>query len=416
MSIDRIAVIDVETTGLSPWRHDRIVELAVVVVTPDGVVQQEYETLVNPERDMGPTRIHQIRAGDVLNAPRFREIAGDLVEILRGAQVIGGHNVSFDRNFLVKEYERQGVVLPDLPLLCTCRHFGRNSLEACCREFGIDFEGAPHRALVDARATAKLITSLYNEEPSLLERFRHSVARWPEIPALKTPCFPREQAVTASGQPPRFLQRLASLVHRDIEASEPEVNSYLCLIDRVLEDRVIDAAEEEELIDAASRLGLSPGQIGWAHAEYLRGLAVAALSDGFVSETERRDLHNVAKLLGQGVEQVESMLEAASKQMAKARGGSTRPQSSREDLAGKRVCFTGELLSTLNGAPIRREIAEALASEAGLIVTSGVSKKLDMLVVADPNTQSGKAKKAREYGIRILSEPVFWQMLGISVD
>ncbi|MFN5709696.1 MAG: BRCT domain-containing protein, partial [Planctomycetota bacterium] len=70
----------------------------------------------------------------------------------------------------------------------------------------------------------------------------------------------------------------------------------------------------------------------------------------------------------------------------------------------------------LNGSPIRREIAEALASEAGLIVTSGVSKKLDILVVADPNTQSGKAKKAREYGIRILSEPVFWQMLGVSVD
>lgn len=82
----------------------------------------------------------------------------------------------------------------------------------------------------------------------------------------------------------------------------------------------------------------------------------------------------------------------------------------------QRVCFTGELLATLNGSPIRREIAEALASEAGLIVTSGVSKKLDILVVADPNTQSGKAKKAREYGIRILSEPVFWQMLGVSVD
>ncbi|MFO0261915.1 MAG: exonuclease domain-containing protein, partial [Planctomycetota bacterium] len=66
MSTLKIAVIDVETTGLSPWRHYRIVELAVVVVTPDGVVQQEYETLVNPERDMGPTRIHRIAAGDVV--------------------------------------------------------------------------------------------------------------------------------------------------------------------------------------------------------------------------------------------------------------------------------------------------------------------------------------------------------------
>ena len=44
-----------------------------------------------------------------------------------------------------------------------------------------------------------------------------------------------------------------------------------------------------------------------------------------------------------------------------------------------------------------------------------MTKKLDLLVVADPLTQSGKAKKARQYGIRIMHKPVFWRALGLEV-
>jgi DNA polymerase III subunit epsilon len=43
----------------------------------------------------------------------------------------------------------------------------------------------------------------------------------------------------------------------------------------------------------------------------------------------------------------------------------------------------------------------------GLIAKRSVSKKLDILVVADPNTLSGKAKKARDYNTRIIAENVF---------
>jgi DNA polymerase-3 subunit epsilon len=80
------------------------------------------------------------------------------------------------------------------------------------------------------------------------------------------------------------------------------------------------------------------------------------------------------------------------------------------------VCFTGQLSGTIGGNTISRDLAETLAKNAGLMVTSNVTKKLDLLVIADPNTQSSKAKKAREYGIRILSDMVFWRMAGITVD
>ena len=51
-----------------------------------------------------------------------------------------------------------------------------------------------------------------------------------------------------------------------------------------------------------------------------------------------------------------------------------------------------------------------------MIVKKTVTKKLDYLVAADPDSMSGKAKKARQYGIRILAEPVFWRMLGVDVQ
>src|SRR5690606_31105735 len=131
-----IAVVDVETTGLSPWRHDRIVEIAVVLLSPDGDICDEYESLVNPGRDVGPTSIHGISASDVIDAPPFAAIAGDVVALLRHAHVLAGHNISFDHNFLRGEFERLPAPFPDVPLFCTCRQLGRQNLAACCEELG----------------------------------------------------------------------------------------------------------------------------------------------------------------------------------------------------------------------------------------------------------------------------------------
>ncbi|MEX0711220.1 MAG: BRCT domain-containing protein, partial [Pirellulales bacterium] len=85
-------------------------------------------------------------------------------------------------------------------------------------------------------------------------------------------------------------------------------------------------------------------------------------------------------------------------------------------LLGKRVCFTGTSICCRNGQPISRETAERLVVAAGLVVAPSVTKALEILVVADPNTLSGKAQKARRYGTRIIAEPVFWRTIGVPVD
>ena len=63
------AVIDVETTGLYHGGHDRIVEVAILRLAPDGSVVDQFETLLNPERDMGPTWLHGIETRDVDRPP-----------------------------------------------------------------------------------------------------------------------------------------------------------------------------------------------------------------------------------------------------------------------------------------------------------------------------------------------------------
>ncbi len=54
--------------------------------------------------------------------------------------------------------------------------------------------------------------------------------------------------------------------------------------------------------------------------------------------------------------------------------------------------------------------------ERSVSVKKSCTKKLDFLVAADPDSMSGKARKARDYGIRILAEPVFWQMMGVDIE
>ena len=85
-------------------------------------------------------------------------------------------------------------------------------------------------------------------------------------------------------------------------------------------------------------------------------------------------------------------------------------------LLGKSICFTGQLNCTIGGISIDRSKAQQFAIERGMILKSGVSKKLDYLVTADPNSLSGKSLKARDIGVKILAESVFWTWMGVAVD
>src|SRR5690606_7887985 len=99
-----------------------------------------------------------------------------------------------------------------------------------------------------------------SEDPDLLSDPCRPI-EWPRLPTGRVRPVPRRAARARRSSPPGFLQRIAAHSAHDTEASPPDVLTYLGLLDRVLEDRIVDMDEEEALSTAVERLGLSRGQV-----------------------------------------------------------------------------------------------------------------------------------------------------------
>lgn len=413
-----IAIIDVETTGLFPLRHDRVVEVAVIVIEGDGRVVREFVSLVNPGRDIGPTSIHNLTAEDILHAPEFSEIAGLLVDTLQGTVAIAGHNVRFDQQFMESEFSRIKAPLPQCFTICTMQLAGGGNLANCCSYYEIPLSGEAHHALADARATARLLSLLLPEQPRMVQNLsRLAPIQWPHIQCTGRQPITRNESRWRQAEPPTFLQRLLGRMRNSAEpiATEGAVMAYSALLDRILEDRHVDDSEADALVEMAAQWGLSGEQINLANSVYLTHLIIAAMADEVVTDAERRDLKRVARLLGQDKQDLDAMIRNVA-EVASAAMGTFTTSAAEMNLNGKSVCFTGELQCRYKGQMIPRELAEELATSAGLIVMDSVTKKLDLLILADPHSQSSKAKKARKYSVRIMYEPVFWKTIGVNIE
>lgn len=415
-----LAVIDVETTGLNPYRHDRVIELAALMMRLDGEVIREFVTLLNPGRDIGPTSIHGLTTSDIVAAPRFAEVAGVLLDTLNGCVALAGHNIRFDHSFLSAEFGRLGHAFPNGPTVCTMQLAGGGTLSSCCGDYGIAFEGDKHVAVHDARATARLLATLLQDAPQEASKIGHLLPiTWPKIPKCGVRLLTRDESRKRLAKPPTYLQKLFAKAENNLlpDTDDAAMLAYTALLDRVLEDRHVDDTEAQSLLDVATRWGVAGNRIRESHRQYLHQLARAAWADGVITDAERRDLHQVASLLGFHGSDLDDLLEMASRMSRDPiEDKSTLEPLRREQLTGKRVCFTGECQCRHLGQTITREMATELATNQGMIVVESVTKKLDLLVVADPLTQSGKAKKAHKYGIRIMHEAVFWKVLGIEVE
>lgn len=410
----KLAVVDVETTGLFAG-VDRVVEIAVVLLSLDGKRLGEICSLINPERDVGPTSIHGLAAQDVYSAPRFADLAGHVLGALDGAVALVGHNVWFDSSFLKAEFQRLGHPWPDVPTLCTMHLAGGGRLAQCCEEFHVPPPTHAHSALDDANATADLLIRLLQDAPEEIARLEKlGPVRWPSIPASRAKPVNREHARSSSAQSNGYLEKLLSLVGAPVAPEDVAGMQYLDVLGRVIEDRRIDENEGDLLHGLATNLGLSGQQIQALHHSFFEQLVLEAMRDSVLTDLERRDLGRVSQLLGlTDAEVKETINRARSASTIQPECGSAR--SPADSWIGKRVCFTGESQCVYQSQPLTREKAFALATKHGLIVVDSVTKKLDVLVVADPYSQSGKATKARKYGIRVLHEPVFWNALGAGV-
>jgi DNA polymerase III subunit epsilon len=399
------AVIDLETTGLNPWRYDRIVEIAIVHLDADGDITSEWCTLVNPQRDLGPQRIHGVRAAEARRAPTFSQMAPQIAERLRG-RVLVAHNVAFDGPFLAHQFRMLGLDTPinRTDALCTMQlaaaflpTSGR-SLAACCATAGVPLENA-HCALDDARAAAQLfafyLRAAVPPPPWAAQIAIAATAAWPDL----TPHDHAEvRRATPDAVDAHFLSRLVDRLPR---VAEPvQADAYLALLDRALIDRRISATESDALVAAAAALTLGRADVVALHAGYLTELAHAALADDVVTDDERRDLVAVSTLLGLPPQSVDAAMAAAVADRVPRQRVHTRWRLS----PGDEIVFTGDSAES-------RDVWEQRARDAGLKVATVVTSGTRLLVAADVDTMSVKARTANGVGVPVVDLQTFLEMV-----
>ena len=367
----RFAVVDVETTGFS--RHDRIVEFVCVTVV-DGAVVEEYETLIQPHRDPGPVHIHGITPEMLQSAPPFEAVAGDIANRLDGA-VLVAHNISFDVRMLAYEADRleSGGFHPGQGL-CTYK-LTRQKLALAAAEAGLPEPN--HTALTDARTVAALVDL---HAPRRAVRDLTAVSWVPNVAASRL-------TVRRPDSPPRrgSLHQAAARTRWPGTPEEPTA-LYLDVLDRCLDDGILEDDEREWLDGAARVLGISKHGRTQLHKQYYELLKEQILSDGIVTPEEQRLAEQIAAALALGPTGLPV----------------TQPPENRVNIrAGMTVCFTGT--AVIKGGPANRLLLEKIATLVGMRTVKSVTKKCDLLVAADPLSQSRKAQTARNRDIPIIS-------------
>ncbi|WP_296668071.1 exonuclease domain-containing protein [Demequina sp.] len=388
------AVIDLETTGFAYNSRDRICEVGLVLLDPQGRQEERYTTLVNPQRDLGAQHVHGIDATDARVAPTFDRIVGDLTDLMAG-RVVVAHNSAFDTAFLVSEYTRAGWPLdltPDMTL-CTmrmAREFGAPAkLSDCCAHFGIELANA-HAALDDAEATATLLTHYMQSSPgsrvwSQWVDFAETI-RWPSPPRMAT--MPVSRGSSAAGS--SWLDDVFRTFTIETEiGGGPE---YLDLLERVLVDRRISADERRALDGLARSLRLTKPEVEGLHRSYMMMVVDAVCEDDLLTPGERALIIQLARLLDLEDIEVEALLAHATDRVSA--------------ISSEVALVSGDLV-VLTGMSMARKVElTRLAESRGLVVWPGVKKGVAAVIAQDPGTNSGKAKKARDYGIPVVGEAI----------
>ncbi|WP_058617466.1 exonuclease domain-containing protein [Methylobacterium indicum] len=159
---ERFVVIDFETSGLSPNKGDRVIEVGAVEIV-DGRIGRCFQSLANPGFPVSAriTTITGITNAMLADAPPLAAVMREVSAFIAGATLIA-HNAPFDRRFLRAEMERLDL-WDDREVLCTLQlgkraypGLGSYKLALLAEHAGVQLPDAMHRALADAMATAEL--------------------------------------------------------------------------------------------------------------------------------------------------------------------------------------------------------------------------------------------------------------------
>lgn len=167
-NLDWVA-IDLETTGLNPWKHE-IIEIGAVRFSLYEI-GESFQALVKPKKKQDPKarKVHNITNDEIdLKSIELVDSINGLRDFIGNARLVF-HNAPFDISFLIRAFESLKMDVPDNyyydSLYLSKKYFKdreRHSLSHLREILHID-SGAEHRALSDAIATAKVFINLLRE-------------------------------------------------------------------------------------------------------------------------------------------------------------------------------------------------------------------------------------------------------------
>lgn len=164
-----IAVIDFETTGMTPGQGARATEVAIVLLE-DGQVVDRFQSLMRTGVWIAPfiTRLTGITNAMVAAAPPAEEVMRDAARFVGAAPMVA-HNAAFDRKFWEAELAQAGLDAPQA-FACTVLLSRRLYPEAPSHKLGniVDHlglarAGRAHRALADAEMAASLLARMQHD-------------------------------------------------------------------------------------------------------------------------------------------------------------------------------------------------------------------------------------------------------------
>jgi len=169
-----LAIYDIESTGTNP-RLDRIIDLAIVKLLPDGL-REQFTYRVNPGIPIPKeaSEIHGITDTDIADAPAFSSVAKEIDAILNGCELGGYNAIRFDIPLLVAEMERAGVHfdLSDRKIIDAQRIFHQREprdLTAALKFYCSETHSGAHSSLNDVLATIRVLEGQYEQYPDLPE-------------------------------------------------------------------------------------------------------------------------------------------------------------------------------------------------------------------------------------------------------
>lgn len=182
-AIMRQIILDTETTGLNPNdpnHPDRIIEFAGLEMINRQFTNNNLHLYIHPQRDIpeDSVAIHGITLEKLADKPKFEEVAQEIINYLKGAELII-HNAQFDISFLNAELARigqpeienivSGVV--DTLQMARERYPGqRNSLDSLCTRLDIDrSKRVLHGALIDCELLGEVYLAMTRQQGSLLD-------------------------------------------------------------------------------------------------------------------------------------------------------------------------------------------------------------------------------------------------------